>query len=65
MQHKHLNSINRDSTNREFFRKAQNEMNIFPYITIKENSINRENLQKLENNLFPINGIQLYDLMAI
>ena len=28
------------------------------------NSINRENLQKLGKNLFPINGIQLYFLVT-
>ena len=35
-------------------------MNIYPYITIVDSSINRENLQKSENKIFPINGSQLY-----
>ena len=39
---------------------AWNEMNIFPYVTIIKSSINRENLQKSQNKIFPINGTQLY-----
>ena len=34
-------------------------MNIFPYITIIDSSINRENLRKSQNKIFPINGTQL------
>ena len=37
-------------------------MNIYPYITIVDSSINRENLQKSQNKIFPINGTQLYTL---
>ena len=35
-------------------------MIIFPYITIIERAINRENLKKLQNKFFPFNGVRLY-----
>ena len=60
-----LNSINRDSIKGEIFLRFQNEMIIFPYITIIDSSINRENLQKSENKIFPINGTQLYLSLAV
>ena len=44
----------------EIFLKIQNEMNILPYVTIIDNSINRENFLKSQNKIFPINGTQLY-----
>ena len=44
------------------FRRTQNEMIIFPYITIIERAINRENLRKFQNKIFPFNGVRLYSL---
>ena len=38
----------------ENFRKIQNELIIFPYITIIERAINRENLRKFQNKFSPL-----------
>ena len=53
------NAIKGDSIKGENFRKIQNELIIFPYITIIERAINRENLRKFQNNFFPFNGVRL------
>ena len=42
------NAIKGDSIKGENFRKIQNEWIIFPYITIIERAINRENLRKFK-----------------
>ena len=55
-----MRSINRDSINGENCLKLTNEIIIFPYVTIIDSSINRENLQESQNKIFPINGTQLY-----
>ena len=55
-----LSSINRDSIYGENCLKFTNEMIIFPYVTIIDSSINRENLRKSQNKIFPINGTQLF-----
>ena len=55
-----MSSINRDSNNRENWLKIQNEMNIFPYFTIKYSSIIKKNLKKFQYKIFPINETQLY-----
>ena len=54
------NAIKGDSIKGENFRKIQNEMIIFPYITIIERAINRENLKKLQNKFYPFNGVRQY-----
>ena len=54
------NAIKGDSIKGENFRKIQNELIIFPYITIIERAINRENLRKFKNKFFPFNGVRLY-----
>ena len=42
------------------FEKIQNEMIIFPYITIIEGFITRENLRKSQNKIFTFNCDRLY-----
>ena len=56
----YLTSVFRDTIDRDFSRKMQNEINIFPYISNIDRSINAENFQNLRINLVPFNGIQLY-----
>ena len=48
------NAIKGDSIKGENFWKIQNELIIFPYITIIERAINRENLRKFQNNFSPL-----------
>ena len=50
---------------KENFLKIQNETNIFLYVTIIDNSINRENFLKSQNKIFPNNGTQLYISVCI
>ena len=41
------------------FQKIQNEIIIFPYKSIIERAINRENLRKFRNKFVPFNGVRL------
>ena len=59
------NAIKGDSLKGENFRKIRNELIIFPYITIIERAINRENLRKFQNKFFPLNGVRLYNFKNI
>ena len=54
-----MNSINRDSINGENCLKLQNEMNIFPYVTIINSSIKRENLKIIFSLLMELNCIKI------
>ena len=57
-----VSSIKGDAIKIEIFWKINNEMIIFPYITIIKRSTNTENLGKSKNEFVPFNGTQLYKL---
>ena len=54
------NPVKGDAIKGDNFEKIENEMIIFPYITIIKRSINRDNLRIFQNIFVPFNRIRLY-----